>query len=195
MVVLEDGSSQQRISTMARRYCYLSVFLLALAHLGIHEPAWLCFAFQAADQSASRPTYRPRRFVPVASPFLSDAKIARRESETLSVVSTHTTPLLLASLDDGEKEATSKAAETNSSPAVGGSDLDDDEVSSSSVTRTLLLAVPLFCKFVLVLMIKFVTDLIVYPLLLLYRIARIAKRKVLRMFQGSSKSINGETSK
>jgi hypothetical protein len=116
------------------------------------------------------------------------------------------TPLFLSASDDAEKDA---SAETVESAADGGADLalndeEDDEVSSSGVTRTLLLAVPLFCKFVLVLMIKFVTDLIVYPLLLLYRGARITKRRVLRMFNGGSdaspppsssgrKAVNGET--
>jgi hypothetical protein len=176
---------------------FLSVPLLALAHLAVHGPSWLCVAFQAADQTGIRLTYRARRFVPVAKPGLLDATCI--EYRAWNVATRHATPLLLSSSDDGEKEATSETAETNASPAVGGADLEDDEVSSSSVTRTLLLAVPLFCKFVLVLMIKFVTDLIVYPLLLLYRSARIAKRKVLRIFQGSSssstKSVNGETGK
>ena len=114
-------------------------------------------------------------------------------------------PLFLSasSSDDAaaEKDATAPGApdaEAVEPRTEGGTnDLvgqDDDEVSSSGVTRTLLLAVPLFCKFVLVLMIKFVTDLIVYPLLLLYRGARITKRRVLRMLSGGSGSESGRTS-
>jgi hypothetical protein len=116
--------------------------------------------------------------------------------------------LSASSDDNAEKDASAEAVESATTDP-GATDLvvneeeedDDDEVSSSGVTRTLLLAVPLFCKFVLVLMIKFVTDLIVYPLLLLYRGARITKRRVLRMFNGGSsdssssskrKAVNGE---
>lgn len=50
------------------------------------------------------------------------------------------------------------------------------------ITKTVLLTVPLFCKFVIVLIIKFVTDLIVFPLLILYRLAGLAKRRILRLF-------------
>jgi hypothetical protein len=108
-----------------------------------------------------------------------------------------TSPLFLSASDDAEKDA---SAETVESATEGEADLalnddeEDDGVSSSGVTRTLLLAVPLFCKFVLVLMIKFVTDLIVYPLLLLYRGARITKRRVLRMFNGGSDASSSSSS-
>jgi hypothetical protein len=50
------------------------------------------------------------------------------------------------------------------------------------ITKTVLLTVPLFCKFVIVLMIKFVTDLIVFPLLFLYRLVGLAKRRIIRLF-------------
>ena len=59
---------------------------------------------------------------------------------------------------------------------------DDDNMSGGGLTRTLLLAIPLFCKFVLVLIVKFLTDVVVYPLLWLFRLARITKRKVLSLF-------------
>ncbi|CAJ1930591.1 unnamed protein product [Cylindrotheca closterium] len=51
-----------------------------------------------------------------------------------------------------------------------------DEVEEKR-TRTWLLTVPLFFKFVIVLLLKFATDLVVYPLLWLYRLAGIVKRK------------------
>ena len=62
-------------------------------------------------------------------------------------------------------------------------------------TRTLLLTVPLFLKFVIVLMIKVVTDLIVFPLLFLYRLAGLVKRRFLSAIgKGSSnqEKTNGE---
>ena len=87
----------------------------------------------------------------------------------------------MTSSDESEKETASDPAE-----AVARAESDpneDDDVSTSSVSRTILLAIPLFCKFVIVLLIKFVTDLVVYPLLLLYRFARLTKRRILKMFQ------------
>lgn len=56
--------------------------------------------------------------------------------------------------------------------------------SSSGITRALFLAVPLMLKFAIVLVIKFLTDLVVFPLLLAYRFARLTKRKILLLFGG-----------
>mmetsp|Transcript_3595 Transcript_3595/g.8628 ORF Transcript_3595/g.8628 Transcript_3595/m.8628 type:complete len:263 (-) Transcript_3595:100-888(-) len=58
--------------------------------------------------------------------------------------------------------------------------------SSSSSVQSKLLTVPLFLKFIAVLLIKFLTDLVVYPMLLLYRLARRTKRKLLSMINGTS---------
>ena len=63
----------------------------------------------------------------------------------------------------------------------------DDDTDKGGVVKTVLLAVPLFCKFVIVLVIKFLTDLVVFPLLFLYRLARLAKRKV---FGGPKDDLN-----
>jgi hypothetical protein len=52
----------------------------------------------------------------------------------------------------------------------------------SSLSRTLVLAVPLMLKFTLVLMIKFLTDLVVFPLLLTYRAARLTKRRLFKIW-------------
>jgi hypothetical protein len=67
---------------------------------------------------------------------------------------------------------------------------------SWGVTKTILLTVPLFFKFLVVLVIKFMTDLVVFPLLFSYRMCRRAKRKVLGVFSKSKKDTklpNGET--
>lgn len=52
------------------------------------------------------------------------------------------------------------------------------EANDGSLTRTFLLAVPLFFKFVIVLIIKFLTDLVVFPLLFLYRFLRLAFQSI-----------------
>lgn len=65
---------------------------------------------------------------------------------------------------------------------------------SWGVTKTILLTVPLFFKFLVVLVIKFMTDLVVFPLLFSYRMCRRAKRKVLGWFPKKKEDLpNGET--
>jgi hypothetical protein len=73
---------------------------------------------------------------------------------------------------------------------------DDGVDEKRGLTKTILLTVPLFCKFVIVLLIKFVTDLIVFPLLFLYRLAGIGKRRFLKMIgkgPDMTEKPNGET--
>ena len=90
---------------------------------------------------------------------------------------------------EGQEEAESVEV------AVGDDDDGDDGVDEKrSITKTVLLTVPLFCKFVIVLLIKFVTDLILYPLIFLYRLVRAAKRSVLGKLGSLKKTekVNGE---
>uniref|UniRef100_A0A6V2C517 Transmembrane protein n=1 Tax=Ditylum brightwellii TaxID=49249 RepID=A0A6V2C517_9STRA len=54
----------------------------------------------------------------------------------------------------------------------------------SGFWTALLLAPPLFAKFVIVLLVKFLTDAIVYPFLFLYRAVRRAKNKTKSVFKG-----------
>jgi hypothetical protein len=64
--------------------------------------------------------------------------------------------------------------------------------------KTAALALPLFCKFLIVMVIKFLTDLVVFPLLMLYRFARLTKRKILGFFRSKTGkdggNINGSSS-
>jgi hypothetical protein len=81
-------------------------------------------------------------------------------------------------------ESSTSSSSSSSSTDASASALDpDDSDGSGGLARTLLLAVPLFCKFVIVLIIKFLTDLVVFPLLFLYRVARLTKRRILKMFK------------
>lgn len=97
-----------------------------------------------------------------------------------------------ASNDDLEKgvaaaaSSSSSASSTNDKGSPSQSSLPSlrRDKDGGGVLRTILLAIPLFCKFVIVLMIKFLTDLVVFPLLWMYRLARLTKRKVLNMFRG-----------
>jgi hypothetical protein len=54
--------------------------------------------------------------------------------------------------------------------------------SKSKKTNNGILMFPLFCKFIVVILIKFLTDLVVYPTLFLYRLARRATRTVVGWF-------------
>eukprot|EP00531_Pseudo-nitzschia_arenysensis_P019612 CAMPEP_0116135076 /NCGR_PEP_ID=MMETSP0329-20121206/10997_1 /TAXON_ID=697910 /ORGANISM="Pseudo-nitzschia arenysensis, Strain B593" /LENGTH=139 /DNA_ID=CAMNT_0003629851 /DNA_START=218 /DNA_END=637 /DNA_ORIENTATION=- len=56
-----------------------------------------------------------------------------------------------------------------------------DEASNTQKSNVILV-LPLFCKFLVVLMIKFLTDLVVYPSLLLFRLAKKTKRKIIATF-------------
>ena len=68
----------------------------------------------------------------------------------------------------------------------------ENETSSGTQKSNVILVVPLFCKFMVVLLIKFLTDLVVYPSLLLYRLARRTKQKLFGSFSASYKA-NGST--
>jgi hypothetical protein len=86
---------------------------------------------------------------------------------------------------DRETEEREKADET--------SETKEPEAPEKGVAWTVLLTIPLFVKFVAVLLIKFVTDLIVFPALFLYRLAHNGKIKLLQLFRSNDKSKpNGE---
>ena len=63
--------------------------------------------------------------------------------------------------------------------------------TTGGLLRTLLLAVPLFCKFCIVLAIKFATDLVVYPFLFAYRLARQTKKRIKEKFFTKEEEPNG----
>ena len=58
----------------------------------------------------------------------------------------------------------------------------DDSRNTGGLTKTLILAVPLFFKFAIVLFIKFLTDLVVFPVLFFWRGCQVAKLRVLSLF-------------
>ena len=95
---------------------------------------------------------------------------------------------------DSEDSAKMEASEVTSGSSSSSEDTTNDksaEEETRGVAKTILL-VPLFCKFVVVLVIKFITDLIVFPLLFLYRLAGIVKRRLLKMIGKGGQEINGK---
>ena len=80
--------------------------------------------------------------------------------------------------------------QTDSSPKKSSSNtpLNKKEVANNDVLPTfsqldnVIAIVPLLFKFIAVLLIKFLTDLVVFPSLFFYRLARRGKRKIIRAF-------------
>lgn len=76
-----------------------------------------------------------------------------------------------------------KTNDNDPATAEDEEDDDDDEVEAKGgILKILFISVPLFCKFCIVLVVKFLTDLVVYPLLWLYRLAHLTKNRVLKLF-------------
>ena len=113
-------------------------------------------------------SHQGARVVPRVSPIvlkpMSNSPIMRR-----------TFPKIF--MTDGSSEADETETQTS-----GDSNRRKSDNVEGQITKTLLLTVPLFCKFLVVLLLKFATDLIVYPLLFLYRLAGIVKRKFFGLF-------------
>jgi hypothetical protein len=102
-------------------------------------------------------------------------QLSSLESPTSIVATTSTGPRLqrtrmtMASDDSSsEQEVTKKNEQGNG--------------ASNSKRNNAILVLPLFCKFIVVILIKFLTDLVVFPSLFLYRLARRAKRKMIGWF-------------
>lgn len=94
----------------------------------------------------------------------------------------------MAAAED-EQPAKEEGEESKESKAVEKPNQQDE---SRSIATIILLAVPLFCKFVIVLLIKFLTDLVVFPLLWLYRLARLTKRRILKFIADVADRFTGK---
>lgn len=116
--------------------------------------------------SLERTTTSSRRSVAAHSPLFASRTSTRPA-----------TSLILRATDDNAPVTT----DINGDDEL--EDDDDDEVESQGgILKILFISVPLFCKFCIVLIIKFLTDLVVYPLLWLYRLAHLIKIRTLRFF-------------
>ena len=59
---------------------------------------------------------------------------------------------------------------------------EDDSEATNAQNKNGIMMVPLFCKFMVVLMIKFVKDLVVFPSLFVWRLAIKTKQKIVGWF-------------
>ena len=115
---------------------------------------------QAFNVAGRAPTVSSRTCITI-----SRSPLYQRPKRTLQSSLLHSAP------DD-------TTATTNGAP---DEDNEDDEEESRGLLKILFISVPLFCKFCIVLMVKFLTDLVVYPLLILYRLARLTKQRFFKL--------------
>lgn len=104
--------------------------------------------------------------------FGIQATISTRQSpahEHCTTSTSSTTQLTMSSDDSSSEKEALKEKE-------------DGDKASTTQKSNVILVFPLFCKFLVVLMIKFLTDLVVYPSLLLFRLAKKTKRKIVATF-------------
>jgi len=87
-------------------------------------------------------------------------------------------------------EVDSSSAQSSASTSTGTS---TKKKERSGFVTAMVMGPPLIFKFGIVLVVKVLTDLVVFPLLWLYRVCRLIKTKVLGLLPASvSSSINGD---
>lgn len=97
--------------------------------------------------------------------------------------------MLLAKVNDDDENLSAKIDETTRATSNKVSKKEGKE--RSGFLTALILGPPLLAKFGIVLMVKFLTDLVVFPLLFLYRICRLMKRKISGIFHRDEGTVNG----
>jgi hypothetical protein len=91
-------------------------------------------------------------------------------------------------------EVDSSSAQSSASTSTGtGTGTPTKKKERSGFVTAMVMGPPLIFKFGIVLVVKVLTDLVVFPLLWLYRVCRLIKTKVLGLLPASvSSSINGD---
>jgi len=98
---------------------------------------------------------------------------------------------LLAGLDN--ENSNSESRDAANSTQGDEKKVSDKQGRPSGFKNALSMGPPLFAKFMIVLVVKFLTDLVVFPCLFVYRIARLVKRKIINAIQGEDKRGGGST--
>ena len=117
----------------------------------------------------------------------------RQPHQSISTTFLPTTHLRMSEdKDDGNEIEASMERDASASASASI----DEETKKSPKERSgfltaLILGPPLIAKFGIVLLVKLATDLVVFPLLFLYRICKIAKNKIASLFT-SDDMINGD---
>lgn len=164
-LVLKNRNKVILSMTMAFRHILSLYLVLALA--------WSEEALSFSSTSYGTRTSPSTKHSSVTTKIQSQLPLLNNQKGILRTTSTYprfqNTRMAMTTDDSsGEKEATKEQEE--------GKEASDSQKSN------VILIFPLFCKFMVVLLIKFLTDLIVVPTLLVWRLARKTKRKIITWF-------------
>eukprot|EP00555_Chaetoceros_dichaeta_P012923 CAMPEP_0198263108 /NCGR_PEP_ID=MMETSP1447-20131203/11514_1 /TAXON_ID=420782 /ORGANISM="Chaetoceros dichaeta, Strain CCMP1751" /LENGTH=127 /DNA_ID=CAMNT_0043951587 /DNA_START=303 /DNA_END=686 /DNA_ORIENTATION=- len=86
-----------------------------------------------------------------------------------------------------ENEASTEEPSTDiTESSAAGEDAPEAKKVRSGFVTALILGPPLITKFAIVLLVKFLTDVVVFPFLVFYRFVKLSKNKVVAMFSSSS---------
>jgi len=108
------------------------------------------------------------------------------DNDDVNVTSTGTTP------SNSNKQLITTPTSTSTSTTSNSTT--PNKKQRSGLITALIMGPPLLAKFGIVLLVKFLTDLVVFPLLFIFRFCKVAKNKVLSIFsfKSNNTTINGE---
>jgi len=162
------------------RYLVSSILILAL-----EVSACAVFGFTVSTSTpASISTVHKN--VAISSPLF------RKPSGTSITNRLHTVSIDMSAGEEGsapENEASMEVPSTEIT--TGSSDAKDTPENKNKKERSgfvtaLITLPPLVMKFAIVLLVKFLTDVVVFPILILYRFVKLSKNKVVAFFTSSS---------
>ncbi|KAG7350891.1 transposase IS4 [Nitzschia inconspicua] len=170
-------------------------FILAITEVNAYL-AMRYFVWRCGDKSftVQQHVVTPKIYDAPSPPLSHTAQVTKRKNAPFNArVSKSLKMTVEDSTDKGGKTSDSEKSGMANFSASGQKEKDAPIVQKKKNLATKrLLTVPLFLKFVAVLLIKFVTDLVVFPALLLYRLAHNMKGKLMILFRKDSTSLNGE---
>jgi hypothetical protein len=179
MAATTTTTNSNKMMLIARTFsiCLVALWMQQCSAFSVAPKISSCPSTTTTTSLLWRATRQPQRLLPLLQQTPDDANADKKDTA------------------DKKENADNKENAENKAKFPNTSYLDslEKDKASGSLMRTLLLAVPLFCKFVIVLMIKFLTDLVVYPLLFLYRLARLTKRRILALFKKDDGAVNGSS--
>jgi len=148
----------------------------------------LCLVNLDGVQSFSIPSKSTAVGNAATSALFRPSRQARRQPASISF-SPMTQLKMTDEKDDGKEVEAS--TETNDSANIEEKTVKKPKERSGFWTA-LILAPPLIAKFGIVLIVKVITDLIVFPLLFLFRIGKTAKNKIVGLFRNDD-ILNGDS--
>lgn len=108
--------------------------------------------------------------------------IASGESSRRSMMNSMSRSIMKMTEEAAEEENQGETVTDAEDSEDKGIEVTKKEKERSGLITALILGPPLLAKFMVVLIVKFLTDIVVFPLLFLYRICKSAKNKVVGFF-------------